>query len=266
VGSKDWITVFLITRMRFIFIGFYLIRSVQLLAQSTSVWMEEGLRYEQEFKLEEALKKYELILKSEPDHLQALIHASRMTSNIAGRIPDKEERREKLKVAEEYAQRAIKLNPSSADAHFSLIVTLGLQSEIAPGPKEKVKDAKLLRSEAEKIIQIDSKYALAYFVLGKWHYEVAKLNWFERTACDLFFGGLPNDVSMTEAIKNFRIALSLDPNQIIILYGQASALHYEGKDEEAIRVLEKAMRLPIREPDDAFRKEKCNELMKEIIK
>src|SRR6478735_9990479 len=102
-----------------------------LSAQSIEVLMEDGLRFEKEFKLEEALKKYEALLKTEPDHIQALIHASRMTSNIAGHIKDKDERRIKLLLSENYSRRAIKLNPKSADAHFSLILTLGLQSEIA---------------------------------------------------------------------------------------------------------------------------------------
>jgi tetratricopeptide (TPR) repeat protein len=237
-----------------------------LFAQSVSVLMEEGLSLEKEFKLEEALRKYEIILKTDPNHLQALIHASRMTSNIAGRIKDKEERMKKLLLSENYSRRAIKVNPKSADAHFSLVLTLGLQSEIAPSAREKVKDAKLIREEAEKIIEVDPTYALGYFVLGKWHFEVSKFNWLERTACDLFFGGFPENVSMQQAITNFNKAIELDPNQIIILYGHASVLHYEGEDEEAIKVLQKAINLPIREPDDDFRKEKCKELLKEIKK
>ncbi|HEY5823485.1 MAG TPA: hypothetical protein VIT44_03925 [Cyclobacteriaceae bacterium] len=252
--------------MRFCFVIFISLYSVFLFGQNVNVLMEEGLQLEKEFKLEEALKKYEIILKQEPNHVEALIHASRMTSNIAGHIKDKEERGKKLFFSENYSRRAIKLNPKSADAHFSLILTLGLQSEIAPSPREKVKDAKLIREEAEKIIEVDPTYALGYFALGKWHFEVSKFNWLERTACDLFFGGFPENVSMEEAIKNFNKATALDPNQIIILYGHASVLHYEGEDEEAIRVLEKAINLPIREPDDAFRKEKCKELMKEIKK
>ena len=264
--SQNRIAISIVMQMRFCFVFFLSLCTGFLFGQNTNVLMEEGLRLEREFKLEEALKNYEEILKTEPNHLQALIHASRMTSNIAGHIKDKEKRREKLVVAENYAKRSIKLNPKSPDAHFSLVVTLGLQSEIAPSAREKVKDAKLLRAEAEKIIEVDPNYALGYFVLGKWHYEVSKLNWFERTACDLFFGGFPENVSMEEAIKNFNKATALDPNQIIILYGHASVLHYEGDDKEAIKVLEKAINLPIREPDDAFRKEKCKELIAEIKK
>jgi tetratricopeptide (TPR) repeat protein len=252
--------------MRIFLIIFLYLNADFLFGQSASMLMEEGLRFEKEFKLEEALKKYESVLKAEPNHLEALIHASRMTSNIAGHIEDKDARRKKLVVSENYSRRAIKINPGSADAHFSLVLTLALQSEVAVSPREKVKDAKLIREESEKIIELDPNYALGYFVLGKWHFEVSKFNWLERTACDLFFGGFPENVSMEEAKKNFDKAIALDPNQIIILYGQASILHYEGEGEKAIQILHRAISLPVREADDAFRKEKCEKLLKEIKK
>jgi tetratricopeptide (TPR) repeat protein len=235
-----------------------------LFAQSADELLKEGLALEKDFKLAEALQKYEAALKINPDHPQVLVRASRMTSNAASRITDKDKKREKLSVAEKYAKRSLQLDDRDPEAHFALLVVWGLQSEIAPSPREKLKDAKLVREEAEKIIKLDPNYALAYFVLGKWHYELSKLTWVERVACDLFYGGLPEGVSMQESVKNYNKALQLDPTQIIILYGHASALHYEGKDEEAIRVLEKALSLPLRDADDEQRKGKCRELLKEI--
>jgi tetratricopeptide (TPR) repeat protein len=238
--------------------------SVVLSAQTKEALMEEGRVLEGEFKIEEALKKYETALQQDADFVPALVRASRMTSNIAAHIKDLPKRKEQLAIAEKYSKRAVALNADNPDAHFSLLVVLGLQSEIAPSPREKLKDAKLIKSEADKIISLDPKYALGYFVLGKWHYELSKLTWVERVACDLFYGGVPEGVSMEESFKNFNIALKLDPDQIIILYGKAAALHYEGKDQEAIRILERAITLPLRDVDDEFRKERCRNLLKEI--
>lgn len=226
--------------------------------------MDDGHQLEGEFKIAEALKRYEMALQQDPDYVPALIRASRMTSNIAAHIKELPKKKEELAIAEKYSKRAVTLNPENPDAHFSLLVVLGLQSEIAPSPREKLKDAKLIHEEAEKIISLDPKYALGYFVLGKWHYELSKLTWVERVACDLFYGGVPKGVSMEESFKNFNIALKLDPDQIIILYGKAAALHYEGKDEEAIRILERAISLPLRDVDDEYRKERCKTLLKEI--
>jgi tetratricopeptide (TPR) repeat protein len=245
-------------------ITYLIFSSFTLFGQTSEVTMTEGLGLEEEFKPAEALKKYEIVLKQNPDHIQALIRASRMMCNAAGRMVDKIEKGEKLAQAEVLAKRAVQLGPQIADAHFSLLVVLGLQSEIAPSPREKLKDAKLIHEEAQKIIEINPGYALAYYVLGKWHYELSSLTWVERVACDLFYGGLPQGVSMKESIKNFDKAIELDPDQIIILYGYALTLHYQGKDEDAKRVLQKAINLPLRDVDDPARKEKCKALLKKI--
>jgi len=233
-------------------------------AQSVEILYAEGQQLEQQFKPAEALKKYLQALQRNPKHLNSLIRASRMTCNVAAHIPDKAERRKRLTEAEELSTRALALAPQNVEAHFSMVVVRGLKAEAASSPREKIKDAEIIRSEAEAIIKLDPNYALAYFVLGKWHYELSKLNWFERTACQLFFGGLPYGISMEESLKNFQKALELDPDQIIILYGHATSLHYEGRTTEAVAILEKALALPIKDMDDEHRKGKCRELLKEI--
>jgi tetratricopeptide (TPR) repeat protein len=235
-----------------------------LSAQSIEARLQEGLRLESEFKPEEALKKYESVLQSDPDNVRALTHGSRMLSNRAGHATDAGIRTTSLRRAESYSVKAIRLDSLSTDAHFSLIVTQGLQAESAGSPREKIKNAKVIRKEAEIILRLDSSYALAYFVLGKWHHELSQLNWFERVACDLFFGGLPEGVSMDKAVVYFQQALRLEPNNILFLYGQAIALHYQRKDKEAILLLNRALKLPPNDPDDFIRRDKCVRLLKEI--
>jgi tetratricopeptide (TPR) repeat protein len=241
-----------------------LLNSSAVFAQSAEKLYGEGQKLEQQFKPAEALEKYALALQQDPHHLNSLIRASRMTCNVAAHLPDKDERRKRLAEAEELSRRALALSRKNVEAHFSMVVVMGLMAEAASSPREKIKNAEVIRRETEEIIKLDSNYALAYFVLGKWHYELSKLNWFERTACELFFGGLPNGISMKESLKNFQKALELDPEQIIILFGHATSLHYEGRDKEAIAVLEKALSLPVRDMDDEHRKGRCRELLQEI--
>lgn len=241
-----------------------LLEAPALLAQSADKFYEEGQKLEQQFKPAEALQKYLLALRQDSLHLNSLIRASRMTCNVAAHLPDKGDRRKRLAEAEAFSRKALALSPQNVEAHFSMVVVMGLKAEAAYSPREKIKDAEIIRSEAEMIIKLDPNYALAYFVLGKWHYELSKLNWLERAACQLFFGGLPYGISMQESIKNFQKALELDPDQIIILYGHATSLYYEGRNSEAIAVLQKALSLPIKDMDDEHRKGKCRELLKEI--
>lgn len=233
--------------------------------QSSEKLLEEGIALEKTFKVQEALSKFEQILSSDPNHPEALWRASRMYSNMGGHLKDKSKKAENYLKAQTYAQRAIIINPSLVNARFSLIISLGLQAEIASNPREKIRDAKSIRQEAEQIVKLDSTFVPVYFVLGKWHYELARLNWLEQMACDFFFGGLPEDVSMEKAIANFKKASHLDPDNILFLYGEASVYHYQQQFDLAKVTLERALALSPREPDDILRKEKCKALYEELI-
>ncbi len=232
--------------------------------QSADSLFHEGLKLEKAFLTDEALARYSMAIQLNPEHVQALTHTSRMLSNRAGHNPDLGQKVKDLREAEAISRRAIALRATSTDAHFSLIVTLGLQAESAGSPREKIKNAKIIRDEAEIILRLDSTYALAWFVLGKWHHELFRLNWYERLACEWFFGGLPEGISMDKAVYYFNRALRLEPDSILFLYGQAISLHYLKKDEQARSILKRALQLPLKDPDDSIRKQKCSALLKEI--
>ncbi|MBL7853797.1 MAG: hypothetical protein JNL17_05340 [Cyclobacteriaceae bacterium] len=232
--------------------------------QSASDLFAEGLALEKAFKVEEALAKYEAVLQRQPTHEEALWHASRMESNVGGHLKEKAAKRTHYEKAQAYAQKAIQLNPQSVGGRFAHIISMGLLSEIADNPREKIKNAKIIREEAETIVKLDSTFAPVYFVLGKWHYELAKLNWLEQLACDFFFGGMPEDVSMEKAIRHFERASTLDPDNILFLYGEASVYHYKKNYPRAKALLVRAVRLAPREPDDILRKEKCQAMLDQI--
>ncbi|MFN5170349.1 MAG: hypothetical protein ACK5DD_12025 [Cyclobacteriaceae bacterium] len=238
--------------------------SLAVQGQSVDDLFAEGLEFERAFKVEAALSRYEAVLQKQPGHEDALWHASRMESNIGGHLKEKSAKRKHFEKAQAYAQKAIELNPKSVGGRFAHIISMGLLSEIADNPREKIKNAKIIREEAETIVKLDSMFAPVYFVLGKWHYELAKLNWLEQLACDFFFGGMPEDVSMEKAIRHFQRASALDPDNILFLYGEASVYYYQKERARAKELLVRAMKLSPREPDDILRKEKCQVLLDQI--
>jgi tetratricopeptide (TPR) repeat protein len=227
--------------------------------------MQQALALEKEFKVEAALQKFEEIIGKDPRNAEALHHASRMLSTIGGRLKPGN-RNAKLtyyEKAKAYAERSINGDPYVAEARLAYIISLGLMSEIAINPREKIKNAKIIRNQAELIIQLDSTFAEAYFVLGKWHYELAKLNWLEQLACK-FLGGLPNDISMESSMKYYNQAIGLDPKSILYLYGLANLYHYQGHETLAEKTLQKALQLSVREPDDIQRRENCLTLLRRL--
>lgn len=227
---------------------------------------ERGLALERAFKDQEALIVYEQIIKLNPNHADALAQASRMHANIGGRLA-KAQREQKIvhiEKAQTYAERALKLDSKHAKAHLSFVISLGLMSEVSSSPSEKVKNAKLIYQEGQTLLRLDSTSAVAHFILGKWHYELGRLNWMERTACELFFGGMPENVSLEKALEYLQKASRLEPNTILFLYNEALVYHELDHDKKAIELLRKALSLPNQEPDDTIRKEKCSALLREL--
>lgn len=227
----------------------------------------EGLALEKQFHVEAALEKFELAIRQHPKNAEALTHASRMLSNIGGRLP-KSERTRKLEFyerAKTYAEKSIAINPNNPETRLAYVISLGLQSEIATNPHEKVRFAQNIHNEATKILQLDSSFAEAYFILGKWQYELSRLNWMELMACRIFFGGFPEEISMERALEYFNQANSYKPDTILFLFGLASAQHALGHNDKATQTLQRALILPLSEPDDALRKERCQNLLKQII-
>jgi tetratricopeptide (TPR) repeat protein len=227
---------------------------------------ERGLALERAFKDHEALTVYEQIIKANSNDADALAHASRMLSNMGGRL-GKDQKDQKAKYVERaraYADRAVASNPNNLNAHLSLAVSLGLQSEISSSASEKVKNAKLIYNEGKTLLRLDSNLAVGYFILGKWHLELGQLNWMERAACDLFFGGMPEDVSMEQALIYMQRASQLEPNTILFLYNEALVFQQLDNDKKAIELLRYSLTLANREPDDDIRKEKCRVLLREL--
>jgi tetratricopeptide (TPR) repeat protein len=235
-------------------------------AQSAQQLLSEGKALEAKFNVKGALAKYEAALRTDSQMAEAWWRASRMLSNEGGRLAQTEADLKRLKYeqARAYALRAVALNPAEPEARLAHIIALGLLAEVAGNPREKIRNAKIIREEAEAILVLDSAFAPAYFVLGKWHFELARLNWMEQMAVAIFFGGMPENVSMEKAGRLMEKANRLAPDAILYLYGEASVLQYRGKKTEAVAVLNRALSLPPREPDDVLRKEMCRDLLRGI--
>lgn len=256
---------YLVLSLRSVLIILFLLGiSVSLLvAQTTGEYVQRGIQAERNFNDRLALQYYEKALQTNPRHVESLWRASRMLSNMAGRSTDKAVKAANAKQAVELARHAIQLDAENTNARLCHIIALGLLSDAAGSPSEKLENAKIIYTEAQTILTFDSLHAPAYFVLGKWHLELAKLNWAEKLACNLLFGGVPKGVSFEKSIRYFERAIQLQPNYILFHYGKASALFYTGKYEKVISVLENALKLSPVEPDDTERIQKCRKLLTE---
>lgn len=233
-------------------------------SQSANDWVAQGRLLEASHQDEKALVCYEAALKQEPANVPVLVRSARMLCNIGGRSKDKEFKRLHAAKAKAISLQAIALDKRNTEAHLNYTLALGMLSEMADSPREKLESARIIRTEIDIILSIDPQYAPAYYILGKWHYALASLNGFERWMCKLLFGGMPEGASMKEAVRCYDKAIQLWPDYILFHYSIAMSWHSLGEERKAVAALEKALVLPLKDLEDPGRLVKCRKLLNEI--
>ncbi|RFS20578.1 hypothetical protein DVR12_18625 [Chitinophaga silvatica] len=242
--------------------AFFVLGGLSLQAQSVNEMVEEAKQLEKQMKETDALQKDKDILKIQPTELDALNQASQLSSRIGNRQKDKADKISYFNQAKSYAQEALKVDPNSAQSNLSMAIAMGRIALIS-GAKDKVAASKDVKKYAELAIKQDPNLAQGYHVLGKWNYEVANLNAFERGAAKMLFGGLP-DGSLQNAIANYEKCRQLDPGFILNYYELAKAYKENDQQDKAIDVLKKALTLRNITQDDASIKADCKKMLDDL--
>lgn len=130
--------------------------------------------------------------------------------------------------------QAVKAGPDNATAHASVAVCYARSCAFAD-IKTQLAYSRLFKQEAEKAIALDPKQDIAYYLLGRWNYEIAHVGFLARAYVRVVYGGLPN-ASYQDAIANFKKAIELAPDRIIHHAGLAMA--YEATGERNLEIAE----------------------------
>jgi len=82
------------------------------------------------------------------------------------------------------------------------------------------------------------------------------LNFAERAAAKLLFGGLPEGASKEKALYSFRKAIEIKPNFILYKRDYAKALYDFGFEKEASSMAKEVIAMPsLTRDDDKYKKE-----------
>lgn len=216
-----------------------------------------------DFQEEQALETYKDVLDRDSTQYEALWRTSFLYSRIGNRLEEESRKRAYFDKARHYAQKALDQQPDDAQSNFVMAVAMGRKALIA-GARERVAASRDIKKYAEKAIKADSTLAGAWHVLGRWHLKVANLNFIERMAANALFGGIPEGASEQKAVQYLRKAIKLEPRYILYHYDLARALDETGQDEEAVKVLGKALTLKPLTPDDPELLKKCRKLRSDL--
>jgi len=168
--------------------------------------------------------------KLAPDNDEILWKISRGYFDFADRKPnDLEYQKEFVYPGLEYAKKALDRNPNSAGGHKWYSIHIGRIGEIE-GTKQKILNSYEVKEHTMAAIELEPEEAANYHVMGRWHFALSELSWFERQVAGMIYA-TPPEASFEEALEFFKKANQLDPDDIRnMLY--AGHCYVELDDEE----------------------------------
>jgi tetratricopeptide (TPR) repeat protein len=142
-----------------------------------------------------------------------------------------------------YADTLLSLNPNSPSAHFWVSLT---QGSLIPfrSVSEKIHIGKEVRFHAEKAIELDSTFALAYVILAVFERESSQLSWFERTIARIVFGA---DIggSLEHSEELLEKSIQYDQRNTYAFYEMYWTCMAMGKKNAAAESLRQVLALPV---------------------
>ena len=176
----------------------------------------------------DVLKQAEKISPNNPDVL------IKLSQDYSDKIDAVRERSEKLHFANlcmEYAKKAVRAAPNNSDAHVCLSIAYGKMTDFTDN-KTKIEYSKVVKSEAERAVELNPKNDLALFILGRWNFDMATLNPLLKGIAQALYGQLP-PASKEKAIEYFERAIAAAPQRIMYHGAYAEALESAGRTQEA---------------------------------
>jgi len=190
-----------------------------LRAQDVAALLAAGDSAYDAYRPVETVRAFEAVLAIDSLRYDANWKAARsmvdIAKQIAGRADSLKRQRDSIYVrARAYAERALRIDSTDAEAHFARALVLGQLSRTRGG-KERVRFARIIFDEAMRAIALDSTHDGAHHILGAWHAEVKRLSGIQKFfAKTLFGGGFLDRGSWEAAIAHLRQAVALRPDYV----------------------------------------------------
>lgn len=211
-----------------------------------------------------ALKHYEAALAIDPKSYTALIDASRDAVDVAEFTNDKDARFALFHTGEQYARRAIDVNPQGADGHFDLARALG-RTALSLGPRDKVKYATDVRAHALEALKLDPNHPGALHVMGMWNAEVMRLNGPTRWIAKNVLGGqVFGSASWKNAVQYMEKAVAVDPSRITHRIDLAEIYRDTGDKTRARQQFQAVLSMPATDYNDRFYKQRAEKELREL--
>jgi len=206
------------------------------------------------------LREAEKLEKNDPEVVWRI---ARAYFDFADQDPEDEElQKENIYPGFEYAKRCIEISPNSAKGHQYYAILIGRIGEIE-GTKQKIKNSYAVKEHTERSIELDPSDPVNYHVMGRWHFALSELSWFERQIASIIYA-TPPKASFEEAEVNFKKAQELEPDDLRHVLWLGKTYIELDKEDQAKRMFEKVLKMEAESDSDRAMQEEAKTLLKEL--
>ena len=233
-------------------------------AQSAKDQITLGDRAYAEHRAPTALDFYTKALALEGKNYEALWKAARVETDLAEVAPKGALQDSLMALATAHAASAIGVNPRDAEGHFCAARAAGRKAQTL-GTRDRIKYAKIVRSESLDALRADSLHPGALHVLGMWNAEIMRINGLSRAVAKTFLGA---DVfaraSWPEAQRLLELAVKVDPTRIVHRLDLAAIYADRGDTARAREQYEIIAQAPLHDATDPLYKQQAAERLRKL--
>ncbi|KAL6773890.1 hypothetical protein ACKKBG_A22925 [Auxenochlorella protothecoides x Auxenochlorella symbiontica] len=197
--------------------------------------VQAGLAAERQYNVQLAVECFEEALRLEPDSLALHCLAAKQWTDLSLALAaeDGEARRAANSRSAELTAAALAMAPGCAHAHVLGSIAAGRLAALAPGARQKVGLAAAAQAAAGAALAADPDNDHAHHLLGRWHYEMARVNPTLRALGRMAYGSALVAGSREAALEAYLRAAALRPGRLIHRVECGRVLLDLGRREEA---------------------------------
>lgn len=233
-----------------------------LFAQNDVDHIAKGDQYARDFDLQKALDEFKKAHELDSSNCTALWKIANAYLNL-GEQAAKSTRLQYFYHSEKWARKALTQCPDTPDAHFLVAISSGKIAQYS-GAREKIRRSREVKEELQRTLELDPNHHGAYHAFGIWNRELASLNWIEKAAAGIVYGGVPTGASMEKAVAYFKKAIEIKPNWIVHHKELGITYMKMKKWQLARKEFKTALDLPELDHQDKEHKQECRKFLKKM--
>lgn len=207
----------------------------------------------------ELLKKAEQL---EPENFEVVWRLARSHFDFFDNSEDEAVISENAYAGLDYAKKALEMDENRAESHKWYGILIG-QVGILEGTKQKIENSYEVKKHTLKAIELDPEDDGNLHVMGRWHYTLAELSWFERKIAGLIYASPPK-ASFEEAVEFFNQAIAMLPDEVRHHLWLGKSYIELGKKDAARDAFNAALAITAGNDSDRILQKEAQELLAEL--